>query len=134
MKEKFKWYYLGFVTGLVLLGVGIPMAVFTDIAVLPFVLLGLGAGMFTGALGGVITMRMMKKDAAFARQIETEMTDERNVTIQLKAKAGTHDFISVLLWAVVIFLAAMGVELWIVLLVVSLGIVRMAMLFYLMGN
>ena len=133
-KNPFKWYMIGSVCGALMLIAGILLAVFTDVGTVSFVLIGIGVGSFTGGFGGLISTRMMKKDAGFARKINIEMTDERNIMVELKAKAGAHDFISWVLWPVVILFAALQFELWAVLLLIGLQVARMIVLFYLMSR
>jgi len=133
-KNLFKWYMVGSVYGALMLIAGILLAIFADVGAVSFVLIGIGVGSFTGGFGGFISTRMMKKDADFARKINIEMTDERNIMVELKAKAGAHDFISWVLWPVVILFAALQFELWAVLLIIGLQVARMIVLFYLMSK
>jgi len=133
-KNPFKWYMVGSVCGALMLIAGILLAIFTDVGAVSYVLIGMGVGSFTGGFGGLISTRMMKKDAEFARKINIEMTDERNIMVELKAKAGAHDFISWVLWPVVILFAALQFELWAVLLLIGLQVARMIVLFYLMSK
>ena len=133
-KNPFKWYMVGSVCGALMLIAGILLAIFTDVGAVSYVLIGMGVGSFTGGFGGLISTRMMKKDAEFARKINIEMTDERNIMVELKAKAGAHDFISWVLWPVVILFAALQFELWSVLLLIGLQVARMIVLFYLMSK
>jgi len=131
-KNPLKWYMIGSVCGALLLISGVLLAILTDVGVVSFILIGIGAGSFTGGVGGFISARMMKKDAELARKINIEMNDERNVMVDLKAKAGAHDFISWVLWPVIILFAALQFELWAVLLLVGVQIMRMIVMFYLM--
>jgi len=133
-KNPFKWYMVGSVCGALMLIAGILLAILTDVGAVSYVLIGIGVGSFTGGFGGLISTRMMKKDAEFARKINIEMTDERNIMVELKAKAGAHDFISWVLWPVVILFAALQFELWAVLLIIGLQVARMIVLFYLMSK
>ena len=133
-KNPFKWYMVGSVCGALMLIAGILLAILTDVGAVSYVLIGIGVGSFTGGFGGLISTRMMKKDAEFARKINIEMTDERNIMVELKAKAGAHDFISWVLWPVAILFAALQFELWAVLLLIGLQVARMIVLFYLMSK
>jgi len=131
-KNPLKWYMIGSVCGALMLIAGILLAIFTDAGVVSFVLIGIGAGSFTGGFCGFISTRMMEKDAELARKINIEMADERNIMVELKAKAGAHDFISWVLWPVVILFAALQFELWAVLLLVGVQIMRVIVMFCLM--
>ena len=133
-KNPFKWYMISSVCGALMLITGILLAILTDVGVVSYVLIGVGVGSFTGGFGGLISSQMMKKDAAFARKVNIEMTDERNIMVELKAKAGAHDFISWALWPIVILFAALQFDLWVVLLLIGLQVARMVVLFYLMSK
>ena len=111
---------------------GILLAILTEVGIVSFVLIGIGAGSFTGGFAGFISTRMMKRDADFARKINIEMADERNIMVELKAKAGAHDFISWTLWPVIILFAAMQFELWVVLLLVGIQLMRVTIMILLM--
>jgi hypothetical protein len=134
MKAYFRTYIIGCAGGAVALIVGIVLAISSAAAVLPWVLIGLGCGAFFGGLGGVIASRMAKKNAEFARTMEIELADERNNAISNKAKAGAHDFFMWAMWAVLIFLAAAQVQLWITLTLVGVQLARMVVLFVLMAR
>jgi len=131
-KNPHKNYIFSSICGALVLIAGIALAIFTDVGTLPYVLIGVGCGAFAGGLGGVVASRMAKKDDEFARKLNIEMSDERNIMVDLKAKAGAHDFISWTLWLVVILFAALQFELWAILLLIGVQIMRMIVMFYLM--
>jgi hypothetical protein len=134
MKYRFTTYYLAAIGGVLLLVSGILLIIFADIAVLPFVMLGIGAGGLTGSLGGIITARMAKKDHKFARDLHIEMTDERNVQIEIRAKSSTRDWMSGLSWLLLIFLAVMQVELWIILVLLGVNSMQLPLMLFFMGK
>ena len=136
--EKFSRYtVINCVSGTALTIAGILLAVFFTIPqgitpVLPFVLAGIGLLYFIGGLSGVITIRLMKKDADLLKQIKITDNDERNIAIDNKAKANTHDFTSLLISALIIFLAAMQVQILVILVFVGATFLRTLVFFFLM--
>ncbi|NLG49498.1 MAG: hypothetical protein GX552_05230, partial [Chloroflexi bacterium] len=58
---------------------------------LPYVCIGIGAGLFGGNLGAAIGVYLLKKDPNAAKQKEIEVNDERNIVISNKAKAKAYD-------------------------------------------
>jgi len=96
---------------------------------LPFVLGGMGIVAFIGGIAGALSVRLMKKDPNFAKEV-TDFFDERAIAIENKAKAKAGDFTAFLLWALIIFLAVMQVELLIIIVFVGVMLVRMFVLHY----
>lgn len=69
---------------------------------LPYLCIGIGAGIFGHYMGAVITLYSKKKDPLLAKKIEIEEKDERNITINNKAKAKAYD-ITIFVFGVLIF-------------------------------
>jgi len=133
--QKIFRYIISCVIGVVLITTGIILAVFYtgqqgNMQALPFVLAGVGFGIFGGGLSFVLSARIMKKDPKIAKQIQVEENDERNITIEHKARAKTDAFVSMLLWALIIFLAVMQVHLSVILVFLGAAFLRMFVLFY----
>jgi len=137
--QKSTGYTIACISGVILIIAGILLAIFYTVPygvmpALPFALGGVGLGAFGGGLSGVISVCIMKKDPGLAKQVEIEENDERNITIENKAKAKTDTLISMLLWALIIFLAVMQVQLFIILVFVGVAFLRMFVLFYLLNR
>jgi len=101
---------------------------------LPFTLVGIGLGVFGGGLGGALSVRIMKKDPNMAKQIQIEENDERTITIDRKAKAGTYGFTSMLLAALIILLAVMQVQPLIIFVFIGAFFLRILMFIYLFNK
>jgi len=135
--EKSTGYIIACVIGAALTMTGILLAVFYTVPqgvmqALPFVLMGIGLGAFGGGLGGALSIRILKKDTKMAKQYQNEVNDERNIAIENKAKAKTDTFTSMLLWALIIVLAAMQVQLSVILIFIGAAFLRIFVLFYLL--
>jgi len=134
-EQKIYRYIITCVFGAVLIIAGIMLAIFYtapqgEMQALPFVLVGVGFGISGGGLSFVLSARIMKKDPKIAKQIQVEENDERNITIEHKARAKTDAFVSMLLWALIIFLAVMQVQLAVILVFLGAAFLRMIVLFY----
>lgn len=58
---------------------------------LPYILVGIGAGLFGGHLGTAIEIHLLSKNSPAATQREIERNDERNMAIMSQAKAKAYD-------------------------------------------
>lgn len=58
---------------------------------LPYLCVGIGAGIFGGNLGTAIKNKAVLQNPQVAKQIEIEQKDERNQAIRNKAKARAYD-------------------------------------------
>ena len=85
---------------------------------LPYVMIGLGCGIFGHGSGETINRAVMKKHPELAQQDQINKTDERNVTIANRAKAKAYDAMLFIFGALMIALALMNVDLVVVLLLV----------------
>lgn len=102
--------------GIVILKVvGEPQGVMLE---LPYVMIGLGCGLFGHGTGDLVNKAAMKKHPDLAQQDEINKTDERNVAIANRAKAKAYDAMLFIFGALMISFALMNVDLIIVLLLV----------------
>ena len=85
---------------------------------LPYVLVGIGCGLFGQGMGGVIERSVLKKHPELIKQKEIEVNDERNQQISNRAKAKAYDVMVFVYGAMMVALALMNVDLTVVLLVV----------------
>lgn len=99
---------------------------------LPYVFIGIGAGIFGGNLGTSITKHHMKKNPQLARQAEIESKDERNITINYKAKAKAYELMQMVFGALILAFALMQTDLHVVLsLIAAYLFIVFSMLYYL---
>ena len=85
---------------------------------LPYVMIGLGCGIFGHGMGDIINRASMKNHLELAQQDEINKTDERNVAIANRAKAKAYDAMLFIFGALMVALALMNVDLIVVLLLV----------------
>lgn len=82
--------------GFVIMGAGLALIKLlpkTDgiLKTLPYLCVGIGAGIFGGNLGTAIKNKAVLQNPQVAKQIEIEQKDERNQAIRNKAKARAYD-------------------------------------------
>lgn len=120
--KKYRTY--GFtLLGLVLLAVGgfllktliAPQGI---LKTLPYLLIGLGCGVFGYGAGELLRSLAMRKNPDLQKQLEIDSKDERNMAITNAAKAKSYDMMLFLFAALMLAFALMGVELRAVLLLV----------------
>lgn len=58
---------------------------------LPYILIGMGSGIFGGNLGSAINKHIMAKNPQTAKKSKIEENDERNISIRNRAKAKAFD-------------------------------------------
>ncbi len=138
MKNDSVKKYMGLtVLGLVLLAVGLGLIKWQGDAegmlrTLPYICVGVGAGVFGSNLGTAIKLRQFKKHPETARQVEIEEKDERNIAISNQAKAKAYDLMLVLYSALLLGFALMQVALQVILaLVGAYLLVVFTMVYYL---
>jgi Ca2+/Na+ antiporter len=85
---------------------------------LPYILIGIGAGVFGSNLGTVVNVYAMKKDPKLSKQKEIDEKDERNIEIRNKAKAKAYDLMVMAFGALMMAFALMEVNLEIVIAIV----------------
>lgn len=121
MKEKGMGRYLIYtIAGFIILATGAVLAKHTRdvkgiMQGLPYILIGIGSGIFGGNLGTVFNIRAMKSSPELAKKKEIEEKDERNIEIRNKAKARAYDSMVIAFGALMMAFALMDVN-WIVIL------------------
>ncbi|SHK12899.1 hypothetical protein SAMN02745136_01789 [Anaerocolumna jejuensis DSM 15929] len=82
---------------------------------LPYLFIGVGAGVFGQNLGELLKIQAVKKNPQAAKQIEIEAKDERNIIISNKAKARAYDLMLMVFGALMLAFALMQVEIYVIL-------------------
>lgn len=82
---------------------------------LPYLLIGIGAGVFGQNLGELLKILAVRKNPQAAKQIEIEARDERNIIISNKAKARAYDLMLMVFGALMLAFALMQVEIYVIL-------------------
>ena len=121
--KKRQYNYVYVFIGLMLLGVGLYLAKAVAnpqgaMRALPFVMIGIGCGIFGQGMGGVIQKRVLKNSPEILKQQEIEQKDERNIEIANHAKAKAYDMMIFVFGALIVSFALMGVDFVVVLLFV----------------
>jgi hypothetical protein len=78
---------------------------------LPYVLIGVGCGLFGQGTGNIIGKRAVKNNPDIQKQIEIEKNDERNTAVRNRAKAKAYDLMVIVYGALMLSFALMGVRL-----------------------
>lgn len=97
MRNKSMGRYLVYsLIGFIILSLGAVFAKSTRneqgfIYTLPYLLIGIGSGIFGQNLGSALNIRAMKKSPQLAKQHEIAENDERNIAIITKSKAKAFD-------------------------------------------
>lgn len=132
MKNKSIGKYLVYsLIGFIIMAVGAILAKLTKdtlgiMQTLPYIFIGIGAGVFGQNLGTTFNFRAMKKDPQFAKQKEIDEKDERNISIRNKSKAKAYDLMVMAFGALMMAFALMEVD-WAV--VVAIVIVYLFVVF-----
>ena len=115
-KKHVAFAVFGFVmmiSGLVL-AISLPDA--QDIMLtLPYICVGVGAGIFGGNFGAAISNHLLKKHPNLAKQKEIDTKDERNIAISNKAKAKAFDLMLISYSALILAFALMRVDMYVIL-------------------
>lgn len=116
-------YIIYSLIGFIILAVGAVLAKFTrDIQgimqTLPYIFIGIGAGIFGQNLGSAFNIYAMKKAPQMAKQKEIEEKDERNVALRNKAKARAYDLMVMVFGALMMAFALMEVSFAVILAIV----------------
>jgi len=123
-KNKTGKYIVCCIIGIALLAVGLLLVKGLSDAegvqkTLPYLCIGIGAGIFGGNLGTVVKIYVERKDPQAAKQARIEEKDERNRMISDKAKAKSFDMMLLVYAAIVLAFALMQVNLFVVLTLVA---------------
>lgn len=92
------------VAGLVLIKTG------TGDTVVPYLLVGLGCGVFGHGAGQWLSDRAVRRDPELEKRLEIERNDERNVMIGERAKAKAYDLMVTLFGALFLAFALMETD------------------------
>ena len=114
-------YYVTTIIGLLLLGVGlwlIKVVIEPEgiMKALPFILVGVGCGIFGHGMGKIISMRTIKNYPEIKKQMEIDKQDERNIIIGNMAKAKAYDMMKYIFGTLMIAFALMGTDMVVVIL------------------
>ena len=88
-------------------------------AVLPFLCIGLGCGLFGHGAGGLLSQRALKGSPEIQKQLEIEQNDERNVALANRAKGRAFDIMLYCYGALMVCFVLMQVETAVVLLLTA---------------
>ncbi|WP_040950254.1 DUF6442 family protein [Gorillibacterium massiliense] len=109
--------------GILLLGAGLFLLKTIDnlqstLQALPYILIGLGCGLFGHGMGNVISRKALKNNPNVQKRMEIEKNDERNLAISYRAKAKAYDMMVLVFGALMISFALMNVDVLVILLLV----------------
>ena len=77
---------------------------------LPYILVGIGCGVFGHGVGNLCNRKVLENHPAIAKQQEIEQKDERNVALGNAAKAKAYNAMTYVFGALMIAYALMGVS------------------------
>ncbi|MNB85172.1 hypothetical protein D3C81_210200 [compost metagenome] len=77
----------------------------------PYVLVGIGSGMFGHGMGEILRKRSLKNRPDLQREIEIAEKDERNIAVGNRAKAKAYDVMIYVFGALLLAFALMGTDL-----------------------
>lgn len=112
------------ISGFVIFGAGLALVKLLPEAegilkTLPYLCVGVGAGVFGGNLGMAINNKTVLKNPEVAKQKEIEQNDERNQTISNMAKARAYDLMIYVYAAILLAFALIQVDMYVVLTLVA---------------
>lgn len=107
--------YIFTAIGMILLVTGLLLVKALDnlqgfMLVLPYILFGIGCGIWGYGMGNIISRRALKSSPEIQKQLEIEKTDERNIAIANRAKAKAYDMMIFLFGALMLTFALRGVD------------------------
>jgi hypothetical protein len=119
-KNQCRKHILLLAVGLMIMAAGfVLMILFQNVEgilrVLPYLCVGIGTCVFEYNLREFLNKLAFRKNPQAAKLIEIEVLDERNITIQNKAKAKAYDFMMMIFCAIMPILAIKWRELYILL-------------------
>ena len=121
MKKGFSYFTT--IVGIILLVGGLVLIKTANnpqgiLMALPYICVGIGCGVFGHGMGDLISQKIMDKNPEAKRQLDIEQNDERNIMIQLKAKAKAYDMMLFVFGALMVSFALMNVDLMVILMLV----------------
>ena len=119
--KKLKSCYMTIAAGLLLFFSGAALLKFIPapegvMQTLPFVLIGVGCGIFGHGIGNLINRRLADKNPDFLRQQTIEQNDERNIALSNQAKAKAFDLSLFVFAALMLSFALMQAQFTLILL------------------
>lgn len=72
---------------------------------LPYILVGIGCGLFGHSVGKLIQKNIIKTEPQIAKQLEIEKNDERNISISHRAKSKAYNSFIYIFSFVLIYLS-----------------------------
>ena len=116
--KKQVWYILLAVAGIALMIAGVVWLRAGVENVVPYLCIGVGAGIFGHGTGAWLQYRALKDAPEARRRIEIETNDERNVAMNNRAKAKAYDAMIYIFSALMLVFALMEIDFVAVLLLV----------------
>lgn len=77
---------------------------------LPYVIIGIGCGIFGQGMGNIISIKSVKNNPDILKKIEIEKKDERNIALTNRWKAKAYDMMIFVYGALMIAFALMGID------------------------
>ncbi|HPF88609.1 MAG TPA: hypothetical protein PK537_11225 [Candidatus Limiplasma sp.] len=113
MKQKMLPYMFILAAGLLMAAAGVVLLLCVQDAqgvlqALPYLLIGIGSGLFGQGMGSLISLRKMQRDPETARKLQIEKKDERNIALTNRAKAKAFDTMIYTFAALLLAFTAMG--------------------------
>ena len=114
-KNSISRYVLMAVIGFIVFAVGLAFSIFFPNAngafkTLPYICIGLGAGLFGGNIGTAIKNRALLNNPNVKRQMIIEQNDERNQSLLNKSKARVYDLMMYLFAAIILVFLLLQVK------------------------
>ena len=110
--------------GVIMLGVGLYLVKTIANAqgvllTLPYVLVGIGCGIFGYGMSNIESQKAISKDEHLQRQLQIEKNDERNIAIANKSKAKAYDLMTFMFGVLMLSFALMNIDMVAILLLVA---------------
>ncbi len=86
--------------------------------VLPYLMIGIGCGLFGYGVGEMVNRRVLDSNPTLAKEQEIAQNDERNVALANRAKAKAYDLMTYMMAALLLTFALMGVAMEVVVVLV----------------
>ena len=86
--------------------------------VLPYLMIGIGCGLFGYGVGEMVNRRVLDSNPTLAKEQEIAKKNERNVALANRAKAKAYDLMTYMMAALLLTFALMGVAMEVVVVLV----------------
>jgi hypothetical protein len=77
---------------------------------IPYLLIGLGGGIFGHFVGDLIKMKLSEKKPSYVKKIEIEQKDERNILVMRLAKEKAYDAMLYIFAGLILIFALMQIQ------------------------